>query len=44
MDIETAFDSLDHKFLIYALEKYGFGKKFHIMGKDFVKKSGIMCS
>ena len=28
MDIEKAFDSLDHKFLIYALEKYGFGKKF----------------
>ena len=26
MDIEKAFDSLDHKFLIYALEKYGFGK------------------
>ena len=28
MDIEKAFDSLDHKFLIYALEKYGFGKNF----------------
>ena len=28
MDIEKAFDSLDHKFLIYELEKYGFGKNF----------------
>ena len=28
MDIEKAFDSLDHKFLISALEKYGFGKNF----------------
>ena len=28
MDIEKAFYSLDHKFLIYALEQYGFGKNF----------------
>ena len=28
MYIEKSFDSLDHKFLIYALEKYGFGKNF----------------
>ena len=28
MDIEKAFDSLDHNFLISALEKYGFGKNF----------------
>ena len=28
MDIEKAFESLDHKFLFYALEKYGFGKNF----------------
>ena len=27
MDIEKAIDSLDHKFFIYVLEKYGFGKK-----------------
>ena len=26
MDIEKAFDSLDHDFLILTLEKYGFGK------------------
>ena len=28
MDIEKAFDSLDHNFLISALEKCGFGKSF----------------
>ena len=28
MGIEKAFDSLDHNFLIFALEKYSFGKKF----------------
>ena len=28
MDIEKAFDSLDHNFLISTLEKYGFGKNF----------------
>ena len=28
MDIEKAFHSLDHKFLIYTLEKYGLGKNF----------------
>ena len=28
MDIEKAFDSLDHDFLILTLEKYDFGKKF----------------
>ena len=28
MGIEKAFDSLDHNFLIFALEKYGFGKNF----------------
>ena len=27
-DIEKAFDSLDHTFLISALEKLGFGKTF----------------
>ena len=26
MDIEKAFDSLDHKILIFTTEKYGFGK------------------
>ena len=28
VDIEKAFDSLDHNFFILTLEKYGFGKKF----------------
>ena len=28
MDIEKAFDSLDHNFLNSTLEKYGFGKNF----------------
>ena len=28
MDLETAFDSLDHNFLISTLKKYGFGQNF----------------
>ena len=28
MDSEKAFDSLNHNFLISALEKHGFGKNF----------------
>ena len=28
MDIEKAFDTLDHSFLILALKKFGFGKNF----------------
>ena len=28
MDIEKAFDSLDHNFLISTLEKCGFGQNF----------------
>ena len=28
MNIEKAFDSLDHNFLTSTLEKYGFGKNF----------------
>ena len=31
MDIEKAFDSLDHNFLISTLEKYGFGQNY-LMG------------
>ena len=28
MDIEKAFDSLDHDFLSFALKKFGFGENF----------------
>ena len=28
MDIEKAFDSLDHDFLLFALKKFGFGENF----------------
>ena len=28
MDIEKAFDSLDHDFLLFAIKKFGFGKNF----------------
>ena len=28
MDIEKAFDSLDHNFLLFALKKFGFGENF----------------
>ena len=37
MDIEKAFDSLDHKFLISSLEKYGFGKNFMSLVKILLK-------
>ena len=42
MDIEKAFDSLDHNFLISALEKYDFGK-LYLMGKDLTERSGVVC-
>ena len=37
MDIEKAFDSLDHRFLIYALEKQGFGKNFILSVKILLR-------
>ena len=37
MDIEKAFDSLDHDFLILALGRYGFGKKFIVWLKILLR-------
>ena len=37
MDIEKAFDSLDHNFLTYTLEKYGFGKNFTLSVKILLR-------
>ena len=37
MDIEKAFDSLDHHFLILTLEKYGFGKNFILWVKILLR-------
>ena len=34
MDIERAFDSLDHNFLISTLEKYGIGQNFMLWVKN----------
>ena len=38
IDIEKAFDSLDHTFLISALEKFGFGKVFIDWRKIFLNE------
>ena len=37
VDIEKAFDSLDHNFLILTLEKYGFGKNFILWVKILLR-------
>ena len=37
MDIEKAFDSLDHDFLILTLEKHGFAKNFILWVKIFLR-------
>ena len=37
MDIEKAFDSLNHDFLILTLEKYGFGKNFILWVKILLR-------
>ena len=44
MDIEKAFDSLDHNFLISTLEKYGFGQNFILWIKILLndKKSCVI--
>ena len=38
IDIEKYFDSLDHTFLISALEKFGFGKTFIEWIKTFLNE------
>ena len=38
MDIEKAFDSLDHSFLISVLKKFGFGENFIDWIKIFLYK------
>ena len=43
MDIEKAFDSLDHIFLISVLKKFGFGKKLYYLDRNFIKRSTIVC-
>ena len=42
MDIEKAFDSLDHNFLISTLEKYGFGQNF-ILWVEILLKDQESC-
>ena len=42
MDIEKVFHSLDHNFLISALEKYGFGKTF-LSWKNILLRSQEYC-
>ena len=41
IDIEKAFDSLDHNFLISALEKFGFGKAFVDWIKVFLNEQKL---
>ena len=36
MDIEKTFDSLDHDFLSSILRKFGFGKNFYHMDRNFI--------
>ena len=38
IDIQKAFDSFDHTFLISALEKFGFGKTFIEWIKTFLNE------
>ena len=42
MDIEKAFDSLDHTFLIQVLKKYGFEKTFTRRDLTIIN-TGILC-
>ena len=42
MDIKKTFDLLDPNFLIFALEKYGFGQNF-ILSVKFLLKDQESC-
>ena len=42
IDTEKAFDSLDHYFIIFTLEKYGFGKNFILWVKILLSWSLVL--
>ena len=42
MDVEKAFDSLDHKVLVSVLKKIGFGQNF-ISWKEIILKNQESC-
>ena len=42
VDVEKAFDSLDHKFLISVLKKFGFGQNF-ISWIEIILKTQELC-
>ena len=43
MDIEKAFDSLDHDFASSVLRKFWIWQKFYHMDKNFIKRSTLLC-
>ena len=43
LDIQKAFDSVSHLFLITALEKYDFKEDFIKWIQILIKKSRILC-
>ena len=42
-DYEKAFNSLEHGLLSSDMRKFVFGKKFHHMDRNFIKRSILMC-
>ena len=43
VDMEKAFDSVDHTLIISTLRKYGFGPNFYTVDKSIVKQAGKLC-